>query len=218
VLQPTTDHFFDTQKPVIRNFKYDFEQAGYCLCITDTKGSHANLTDDYVAIRDEMERVAAFFGKRYLREVEEREFYAALPEIRKVCSDRAMLRAAHFFDENKRAVLETEALEIGNVEEFLALVRRSGESSANLLQNLYSCSKATNQEIPLAIIVSKRILNGRGAVRVHGGGFAGTIQAFVPLDLADEYIKEMDRIYGEKSCMKMRIRPFGGIEITKECE
>ncbi len=210
--------FFNTQNPAIKSFQYDFEQAGYCIFITDTKGSHANLTDDYVAIRDEMERVAVFFGKQYLREVEEREFYAALPEIRKACSDRAILRAAHFFDENRRAFMEALTLEKGNVEEFLTLVRQSGESSANLLQNLYSCSKATNQEIPLAIMMSKRILNGRGAVRVHGGGFAGTIQAFVPLDLADEYIKEMDRIYGEKSCMKMRIRPFGGIEITKECE
>ncbi len=208
--------FLDTQKPAIRSFKYDFEQAGYCIFITDTKGSHADLADDYVAIRDEMERVAVFFGKQYLREVEEREFYAALPEIRKVCSDRAMLRASHFFDENRRAVHEAEALEKGNVEEFLTLVRQSGDSSANLLQNLYSVSKPTNQEIPLAIMASKRILNGRGAVRVHGGGFAGTIQAFVPLELADEYIKQMDRIFGDKSCMKMRIRPFGGIEITKE--
>ena len=210
--------FLDTQKPAIKSFQYDFEKAGYCLCITDTKGSHADLTDDYVAIRDEMERVATFFGKRYLREVEEREFFSALPEIRKVCSDRAVLRAVHFFDENRRAVLEAEALKKCNIEEFLQLVRQSGESSANLLQNLYSVFKPTNQEIPLAIMASKRILNGRGTVRVHGGGFAGTIQAFVPIDLADEYVKEMDRIFGDKSCMKMRIRPFGGIEITKEYE
>ncbi len=210
--------FADTEKPVINSFKCDFEAQGYCTCITDTKGSHADLTDDYTFVRSEMEAVAAQFGESYLRPVDEQAFYERLPEIRLACSDRAVLRAAHFFSENKRAQDEAAALMNGDFNRFLELVRESGDSSANLLQNLYSVSKPTNQEIPLAIMASKRILNGRGTVRVHGGGFAGTIQAFVPLDLADEYIREMDRIFGEKSCMKMRIRPFGGIEITKECE
>ncbi len=208
--------FYDTENPEIKPFDFDFEAHGYCLCITDTKGSHANLTDDYVAIRSEMEAVAAYFGKPYLREVSEIGFYDAIPKLRETCPDRAILRAAHFFSDNRRAMQEAEALKSGNLDEFLLLVNESGESSAQLLQNLYSTSKPTQQKIPLAIMMSKRILNGTGAVRVHGGGFAGTIQAFVPLELADAYAAEMNRIFGENACQKMRIRPVGGVEITKE--
>ena len=208
--------FYDTQNPEIERFDFDFEEHGYCLCITDTKGSHANLTDDYVAIRSEMESVAAYFGKHYLREVSEIAFYDAIPKLREVCSDRAILRAAHFFSDNRRALQEADALRSGNVDEFLRLVNESSESSAQLLQNLYSNSQPIQQEIPLAIMMSKRVLNSAGAVRVHGGGFAGTIQAFVPLELADRYSVEMNRIFGDGSCQKLRIRPVGGVEITKE--
>ena len=208
--------FYDTQNPEIERFDFDFEEHGYCLCITDTKGSHANLTDDYVAIRSEMESVAAYFGKPYLREVSEIAFYDAIPKLRETCPDRAILRASHFFTENSRALQEADALKSENLGEFLRLVNESGESSAQLLQNLYSTSQPTKQEIPLAIMMSKRILNGAGAVRVHGGGFAGTIQAFVPLELADRYTEEMNRIFGENACQMMRIRPVGGVEITKE--
>ena len=208
--------FYDTENPEIEPFDFDFEAHGYCLCITDTKGSHANLTDDYVAIRSEMEAVAAYFGKPYLREVSEIAFYDAIPKLRETCPDRAILRAAHFFSDNRRAMQEADALKSGNLDEFLRLVNESGESSAQLLQNLYSTSKPLQQEIPLAIMMSKRVLNGMGAVRVHGGGFAGTIQAFVPLELADAYMTEMNRIFGENACQKMRIRPVGGVELTKE--
>ncbi|MBE6765948.1 MAG: galactokinase [Ruminococcaceae bacterium] len=210
--------FADTEKPVINGFKCDFEAQGCCLCITDTKGSHADLTEDYSFVRSEMEAVAAQFGESCLRPVDEQAFYERIPEIRLACSDRAVLRAAHFFSENRRAQDEAAALMNGDFDRFLEIVRESGDSSANLLQNLYSVSKPANQEIPLAIMASKRILKGRGAVRVHGGGFAGTIQAFVPLDTADEYIAEMDRIFGAGSCLKLRIRPVGGIEITGESE
>ena len=208
--------FYDTKHPKIEAFDFDFASHGYCLCITDTKGSHANLTDDYVAIRSEMEAIAAYFGKPYLRQVSESAFYDAIPKLREICSDRAILRASHFFSENRRALQETEALQSGNLNEFLRLVNESGDSSAQLLQNLYSTAKPTQQEIPLAIMMSKRILNGTGVVRVHGGGFAGTIQAFVPLELADTYSAEMNRIFGKNACQKMRIRPVGGVEITKE--
>lgn len=208
--------FYDTDNPEIEPFDFDFEAHGYCLCITDTKGSHANLTDDYVAIRSEMERIASHFGKPYLRDVSEIAFYDAIPNLRETCSDRAILRAAHFFAENSRAMQEAEALKVGNLDEFLRLVNESGDSSAQLLQNLYSTSQPTQQEIPLAIMMSKRVLKGAGAVRVHGGGFAGTIQAFVPLELADAYTTEMNRIFGDGSCQKLRIRPVGGVEITKE--
>lgn len=207
--------FHDTENPEIKSFPYDFEASGYCLCVTDTKGSHANLTDDYVAIRTEMESIAAQFGKAFLRGVNENEFYSAIPKLRKKCSDRAVMRAAHFFAENRRAVLETNALSEVNMDYFLELVRQSGESSANLLQNLYSCSQPTEQAISIGIMLSKSILGRNGAVRVHGGGFAGTIQAFVPAEKVNEYSQEMNRIFGDGSCYILRIRPVGGIEITE---
>ena len=205
--------FYDTENPDIMSFNFDFEKYGYCLCITDTKGSHADLTDDYVTIRSEMESVAKYFGKEQLRQVDENAFYDAIFKLREKCSDRAILRASHFFSENNRALQEADALRNGDIEKFLRLVNKSGDSSAQLLQNLYSNSKPANQEIPLAIMMSKRILEGNGAVRVHGGGFAGTIQAFVPLKLEKRYMDEMDRIFGENSCRKLRIRPSGGVEI-----
>lgn len=205
--------FEDTADPKIKSYSFDFESAGLCLCITDTKGSHSDLTEDYVSVPNEMKKVAGEFGMEHLRQVSEKEFYAELPRLRKTCTDREILRAAHFFGENLRAAQEAEALENGDVKRFLELVRESGDSSANLLQNLYSCRKPSEQGIPLAIMASKRILGKKGAVRVHGGGFAGTIQAFVPLEDADAYVGEMDRIFGEKSCQALRIRPVGGIEI-----
>ena len=207
--------FHDTENPEIKSFPYDFEASGYCLCVTDTKGSHANLTDDYVAVRSEMESIAAQFGEAFLRDVNENEFYSAIPQLREKCSDRAVMRAAHFFAENRRAVLEANALSEGNMDYFLALVRQSGESSANLLQNLYSCSQPIQQEIPLGIMLSRKLLGEKGAVRVHGGGFAGTIQAFVPVEKVNEYSQEMNRIFGDGSCYILRIRPVGGIEITE---
>ena len=207
--------FHNTENPEIKSFPYDFEASGYCLCVTDTKGSHANLTDDYVAVRSEMESIAAQFGEAFLRDVNENEFYSAIPQLREKCSDRAVMRAAHFFAENRRAVLEANALSEGNMNYFLALVRQSGESSANLLQNLYSCSHPTEQAIPLGIMLSQKLLGEKGAVRVHGGGFAGTIQAFVPVEKVNEYSQEMNRIFGDRSCYILRIRPVGSIEITE---
>lgn len=205
--------FADTEAPVIEPFAFDFEQAGYCICVTDTGGNHVNLTPDYVAVRSEMESVAAQFGKEYLRQVDETDFYRELPKLRQTCSERAVLRAMHFFGDNRRAREEAEALRAGNVELFLKLVQESGDSSEALLQNLYSTSAPTEQAIPLGVAVSKRILNGKGAVRVHGGGFAGTIQAFVPLALADNYVAEMERVFGKGACYVFRIRPVGGVEV-----
>lgn len=205
--------FNDTQNPEIDSFEYDFERAGYCLCITDTKGSHADLTPDYVSVPAEMESVAAQLGAKLLRDTDETEFWNRLPELRKTCTDRAIMRAAHFYGDNRRAQQEAQALKNDDITQFLALVSESGESSAALLQNLYSCSKPTEQAIPLGIMMSKRYLSGKGAVRVHGGGFAGTIQAFVPVDMVEGYAAEMNRIYGENSCYILRIRPVGGTEI-----
>ncbi len=208
--------FADTANPVVESFTFDFEKAGYCICVTDTGGNHANLTPDYVAVRSEMEEVAAQFGKKYLRQVGEEAFYKELPKLRNTCSDRAILRATHFFSDNRRAKEEAEALRNGDTKKFLSLVQESGDSSANQLQNLYSITSPTEQAIPLGIMVSKRILNGTGTVRVHGGGFAGTIQAFVPLDKAEVYVKEMERVFGKGTCYVFRIRPVGGVEVKPE--
>ena len=161
-----------------------------------------------------MKSVSACFGVDYLREVDVDDFYVRLPELRNKCSDRAILRAAHFFDESERAMLEAEALKNGDVDEFFRLVNESGTSSAELLQNLCPAGAIEKQEIPLAIMLSKHKLNGCGAVRVHGGGFAGTIQAFVPTYLADDYASEMDRVFGTGACRILAIRPIGGTEIT----
>lgn len=207
--------FENPQKPVVKSCEFDFEKSGYCLFITDTKGSHADLTDDYVAITEEMREVAACFGKDVMRQVDRTEFFEKLPDLREKCSDRAILRAIHFLGDNERAWLEFSALEHGDVSKFLALVNESGESSKGLLQNLYSSKKPKNQEIPLALEISRRIVGEKGAVRVHGGGFAGTIQAFVPVELAKEYQKQMDNLFGEGSSRLMKIRPYGGIVVIK---
>lgn len=207
--------FADRLTPVIEPFSFGFEQAGYCICVTDTGGNHVNLTPDYVAVRSEMEAIAAQFGKEYLRQVDEDDFYRELPNLRKSCSDRAVLRAVHFFGDNCRAKEEAEALRAGNIELFLKLVQESGDSSEAFLQNLYSTSAPTEQAIPLGVMVSKRVLGGKGAVRVHGGGFAGTIQAFVPLSLAEAYVAEMERVFGEGACYVFRIRPVGGVEVSE---
>ena len=210
--------FQDTASPKVTAHAVDFARYGYAICITDTKGSHADLTDDYTAIPTEMRQVAAQFGQTELRGVSEEAFYAAIPQLRRSCSDRAILRAMHFFAENRRAGAQAQALESGDMAQFLTLVQESGASSAELLQNLYSASKPTAQEIPLAIAVSKRLLAGAGAVRVHGGGFAGTIQAFVPLAQVAMYTKTMEQLFGEGSCYVLRIRPVGGVEMKEELQ
>lgn len=206
--------FADAENPVTERFSFDFEKAGYSICITNTGGNHTNLTPDYVAVRTEMECVAAQFGKGCLREVEEEAFYWELPNLRKKCSDRALLRAVHFFEENQRVEKEAEALKNGDMAAFLSLVRASGSSSERLLQNLYSASTPAEQEIPLGITLSKRILKGAGAVRVHGGGFAGTIQAIVPTENVESYVLEMNRVFGEAACQVFRVRPAGGVKVT----
>ncbi len=208
-----TIDFKDVSAPIIEKIDFDFEKYGYTLCITDTKSSHENLTDDYVAIRKEMKQVAQYFACEVLSEVDDKEFYNTLPNLRRFCSDRAIMRAMHFFAETKRAKDEADALKNGDIVRFLRLVNESGISSGNLLQNLYSNSTPTEQAIPLALAISKSILGDKGAVRVHGGGFAGTIQAFVPTDMVREYKIEMERVYGDGACHQMKIRPVGGIEI-----
>ncbi len=206
--------FRDTDNPVVEKHSFDFAASGYNLCITDTKGSHSDLTDDYVAVPAEMKSVAECFGKEVLREVDEKEFFKAIPSLREKCSDRAILRAIHFFGENHRAIDEADALDRGDIERFFRLYRQSAASSADLLQNLYSTKKPLEQGIPLAIAVSRTVLGENGMVRVHGGGFAGTIQAFVPLDRTEAYREKMDALFGDGSCYVLRIRPVGGVKIA----
>ncbi len=205
--------FKDNKNPSIEKIDLRFEDFGYTLCVVDTKSSHENLSDQYDAITDEMRDVATYFGKTVLGDVEKDAFYEAIPLLRATCSERAILRAMHFFDETERARLEAYALKAKDIERFLALVNESGDSSSMLLQNLYSCNTPTQQEISLAIAYSKKVLNGKGAVRVHGGGFAGTIQAFVPTNMVNIYALEMEKLFGEHSCIPLSIRPVGGIEI-----
>lgn len=207
--------FNNTENPDISRLSLDFEEYGYCLCITDTKGSHSDLTEDYVSVPEEMKKIARELGGEYLRQVDEESFFAGIPRLRESCSDRAILRAAHFFAENRRAQQEADALSDGDVDRFLELVRQSGESSAQLLQNLYSCKNPGSQGIPLALMLSKRILGNMGACRVHGGGFAGTVQAFVPCDMVRSYAEEMDRVFGKGSCHVLSVRPVGGAEIIE---
>jgi len=205
--------FADTASPDIRSVNFDFDRSGYAVCITDTGGSHEKLSGEYSAVFSEMKHVAEALGCELLREADEEEFYKRLTELRKSCTDRELLRAAHFFGENRRAAEEAEALADGDTERFFELVNESGTSSAELLQNLYSCAAPNEQQIPLAIMLSKRFLSGNGAVRVHGGGFAGTIQAFVPGYLTADYAAEMERVFGQGCCYVLTVRPVGGYEL-----
>jgi galactokinase len=208
--------FKDPQNPVIEKIPFDFKTSGYQLCITDTKGSHADLTPDYVAVPTEMRSVAACFGKEVLRQVEETEFYEKLPELKTKVSDRALLRAIHFFHDNENAQKEAQALKAGDIAEFLSLVRASGKSSYEYLQNIYSTRNPQEQGIALALAVSEEILQGEGACRVHGGGFAGTIQAFVPQNKVDDYRRVMDQLFGEGSCHLLQIREAGGVKLLSD--
>lgn len=205
--------FKDTMNPIIEKHECDFEEGELRLIITDTKGSHADLTDDYVSVPSEMKSVAAQFGKKVLREVDEEKFYESLGKLRSTCTDRAILRAAHYYGDNKRVGKEVEALDSKDFTGFLQLVRDSGKSSAQLLQNLYSTKNTDEQGIPLALMVGERILGKKGACRVHGGGFAGTMQAFVPNDLVESYQKAMVSLFGEGCCYVLNIRSTGGCQV-----
>ena len=205
--------FANPEAPATEQISFDFEKAGYYLCLTDTKSSHEHLTDEYVAIRNEMKQIAKHFGCDVLNTVNETDFYDNIKELRSKYGDRAVLRSIHFFDETKRAKEETEALKRKDINRFLALVNESGDSSWKLLQNNYCITTPHNQEIPLAITLTKKVLCGDGAVRVHGGGFAGTVQAFVPIAKVAEYRETMEKVFGEGSVYVLRIRPVGGIQI-----
>lgn len=208
--------FADPAKPVVEPVGFDFGAAGHTLCIVDTGGNHADLTHEYAAIPPEMRMVAEQFGAGYLREVDPAEFFRRLPEIREKCGDRPALRAMHFFGDNERVALQAKALRDGNFELFKKLIVDSGRSSFFCLQNVFAASAPQEQGLSVALAVSELLLAPKGAWRVHGGGFAGTIQAFVPNELLDNYRTEMEKLFGEGTCYMLSIRPAGGVEITAE--
>ena len=205
--------FADVKNPVIKKVNVNFEDFNHSLCIVDTKGSHADLTDEYAAIPEEMKRVAAYFGKEILKQVDKNEFDTNIPEIRKVAGDRAVLRAMHWFEETDRVIDQVNALEEENFEEFKKLIKSSGDSSFKYLQNVYSVKNLSRQEMAVGLALSDVILKGKGVSRVHGGGFAGTIQAFVPNDIVDIYKKNMEDIFGEDACHVLKIRKYGGMKV-----
>lgn len=199
--------FKDPENPILTPIDFAFTDYGYGLVIVDTKGNHADLTPDYAAAPIEMKEVAGFFGKSVLREVSFEEFEAAIPALReKLQNDRALLRTYHFLTENERVTEMLAALQRKDIDEYLKLVKESGDSSYKFLQNLYSSKHPTEQGLPLAIAMTEHFLGGRGACRVHGGGFAGTIQAYIPLDMVDAYCVKMDHIFGEGSATTISVR------------
>lgn len=205
--------FSDTKRPKVERVQVDLEAQGYSLCITNTKGSHADLTPDYAAIPEEMEMVAECFGKDVLGQVSKQEFMKNISMVREKVGDRAILRAIHFFNENERVRQEKDALTQDCFSDFLSLVKESGDSSFKYLQNVYTNRYVRHQNLSVALAVSDMILNSRGVSRVHGGGFAGTIQAFVPDDLVETYQTAMENIFGPAACQVLKIRKYGGIKV-----
>ena len=202
--------FADPAAPVVTPVDFDFSACGHRLCIIDSGASHADLTDEYAAVPGELAAVSGFFGKAVLRDVPEDAFYAALPELCRTAGDRAVLRAIHVYDENRRVEAQVAALIRGDFQSFLHYVNLSGFSSQNLLQNVIPTGATAHQEVALALALARHLLSGRGACRVHGGGFAGTIQAFVPDDLLEGFRAGMEAVLGQGACHVLAIRKAGG--------
>lgn len=205
--------FKDPAVPVINKVDFDFAACNHALCIVDTGGNHADLTDEYAAVRGEMEAVAAKFGKAVLRDVDRAEFEKNISVVRDSAGDRAVLRAMHFYNENARVDKQAEALKSGDFEGFKALIVESGFSSYMYNQNVYTCKAPSDQPVSVALAICQDVLCGKGAWRVHGGGFAGTIQAFVPMEMLDEFRTRICAVFGEKSCYVLNIRPEGGVKV-----
>lgn len=205
--------FENTAHPAVEQLDVDLHAYGYALCILDSGAGHEDLTNEYSAITNELRAVCRVFDKEVLREVPEEAFLAELPKVRAAAGDRAVNRAFHVYAENRRALAEKEALRQGDFDKFLALVRESGRSSAMYLQNVIPTGSTAAQELMVTIALCERILEGRGAVRVHGGGFGGTAQAFVPLDMLDTFKKATEAALGKDCCHVVMIRPAGGVRL-----
>lgn len=207
--------FADPSAPIVTKVDYDFTKSGHALCIVDTASCHADLTDDYADITREMRAVAAYLGKEVLRDVPEEALRACMPQVRAACGDRAVLRAMHFFSDDRRAAREAEALARGDFAGFLRLINQSGLSSSLHLQNTWSIADPKQQAIPLALAVGQELLGDEGAIRVHGGGFAGTIQAFVPNHKLAEFKQGMEALLGQGNCHILHIRAQGGCVVAE---
>ena len=201
---------FAPEEPVVTKVDFDLSASGYALCIIDTGADHADLTDEYAAIPAEMKKIAGHLGKEVLSQVPEADFFRQIPALRQRCGDRAVLRAIHFFEENERVARQVTALEQGDLPAFLALVNESGRSSWQYLQNVIAHPR--RQEMALALALCRRLLDGEGACRVHGGGFAGTVQAFVPADMLERFLVGIDGLLGQGACHVVKIRPNGASE------
>ena len=208
-----TIDFFDKDHPVIEPVNFDFASCGHALCIIDSGADHADLTDEYAAIPGEIKAVAACLGKEVLSQIDEEEFYANLPRLRRTCGDRAVIRCIHYYQENARVPLQVAALQEGNFSRFLELIKQSGYSSYMYLQNVIPAGYKQHQEVAMALALCEHFLQGRGAYRVHGGGFAGTVQAFVPFDILDSFVAGIDAVLGQGACHVLSIRPQGGVEM-----
>ncbi len=212
----TAIDFKDTAKPVVEQVNFDLGAHGYALCVVNTGGNHANLTQDYADITLECKAVSEFFGEKFLRDVDSEEFFDKIADVKAKCGDRAVLRAIHFFNEDQRAELEKNALVNNEFDLFLKLIAESGNSSFKFLQNVYSNSNVSEQGISLGIALTEQFISksGRGACRVHGGGFAGTVQCFLPTEDIGEYKAYIEKAFGEGSCYVLKIRPGGGYELV----
>jgi len=211
-----TIDFADKDHPDIRPVNFDFSTAGHALCIIDSRADHADLTDEYAAIPGELKALCAHFGKEVTTEIPEEEFYAAIPELRVKVGDRAVMRAVHEYNENRRVPQQVVALENGDFDTFLRLTRESGFSSWMYLQNVIPAGYKQEQAMAVALALCEKYLEGRGTYRVHGGGFAGTVQAFVPYDILDSFKAGIDAALGEGACHVLSIRPQGGVRMEVE--
>ena len=201
--------FADPAAPQVTPVDFDLAAQGFSLCMVDVKSDHASLTHEYAAIPGELKAVSAVFGKEALRDVDESEFYARIPELRQAAGDRGVLRAVHIFNENRRVEQSTAALRDGDFPAFLRLVRESGRSSWMYLQNVLVTGSTAEQAAGVALALCESVLGERGASRIHGGGFGGTVQAFVPDDLLEEFRERLEAVFGPGSCHVMQIRPVG---------
>lgn len=205
--------FADENNPVVEKIDFDFSSTGYALCILDTGGNHADLTNEYASIPYEMKKVAKYFGKNVLREVNKEEIISNIQPIREKLGDRAVLRALHFLDENENVDNLSQSLKNNDFDTFLKVNKKSGNSSFRFLQNVYANINPQEQGISLAIYIAESILKDKGAYRVHGGGFGGTTQNFVPEDMVSEFKEKTEQVFGKGKCHILNIRKYGGIKV-----
>lgn len=210
-----TIDFNSTENPIIEKVDFDFAKTGHALCIVDVGGNHADLTHEYAAVPGEMKAVAAELGVSVLRETDFATLLKNIPALREKLGDRAVLRAIHFLNDNERVVKQVAALKDGDFETFKKLIIESGNSSFEYLQNVYASCNVDEQGMSLALALAQQVLDGKGAWRVHGGGFGGTTQNFVPTDLLPAFREIIEGVFGEGTCHVLHIRPFGGVCVDK---